>query len=214
MAMYVFNKIIINGSKETILDFLNHGLSNCGIKPQDNIDKAHDLLIQKAFSIIPSYDNDSSSGIMTPTKEYGIFLGTFSPMDKLFLKFDTTSHRSKFPEIVSKQIKKFGVSGWRAYNYNCRFGCKWDSKIENLSVTSKNGQYTVSFCCRTANGSPLIWLMTVKLRFKLDVFVFSNLEFDGYSIYGEIFNLKLTYSNSDLSVCDKLLEDTIRDYYA
>jgi len=181
MPNWSYNKIGLQGSKETVQKFINLGLENSDLKPTNDIRKDFELLVNDGKTKKCVGENGE------PIKEVRLTARTFLPMPDTFILYNTTNHPNKYPiEIVKEQAEKYGAVGW--YDYNIKtLGTKWNFNLEAAELREVgNGKWRIVFDCETAWSAPTVWCETIKSMFpELKVFIAAHEESNAYIECGE-----------------------------
>ena len=159
MPNWVYNKVILQGEKSAVHEFVKIGLKNSKIESTGDLERDFKWLIKEA-----KCGCIDGNGNLTHL-EKGLTARTFLPLPETFRIYDTTNYPDKYPDAAKEQMEKYGAVGW--YDYNKKtLGTKWDFKLgvneppvlENLS----GDIWRIVFLCDTAWCSPTEWLVAVK----------------------------------------------------
>ena len=162
MPNWSFNTIALQGSKESVHQFIKEGLKNSNLKSTKDISKDFDLLVEKAKTKESVELNKGAlDGLGEIVYNNTLTARTFLPMPDTFLTHDTTNYASKYPEVADAQKKKYGAVGW--YDYNIKtLGTKWNFELENITLQDLGeDKYRITFTCQTAWSIPENWLITM-----------------------------------------------------
>lgn len=213
MPNWCINHYAVKAATENVLNFVNEGLKNLGMETKDNIGDA----------IRSLWDGKNE-----------VTMATFRPIPETFEKYDTTNEKRgrgdldwdtkeplfksddeyetycrEYDEAVKYQKETYGVVGW--YDYNClvAFGCKWDSEVvlESFNIDDSEGITTILMCGDTPWDFPEYWLLYIKKRFNLNVYVSSHDEFNNFNVFGEIDNLDYEWSKKYIRANEPVRND-------
>ena len=177
MPNWVNSCFSLQGSKDTIHDFIKLGLTNSNLETSDDIERDFEKLIKEATT---KADIEKGTGKEAHDLTDEIFLSmrTFRPSPDTFLKYDTTNYAEQFKDEADKQLVEYGVVGW--YNYNiATLGTKWNAELTECSLRAFDENpdyYRFDFCLETAWSFPIAWCNYIKEKFPDIVIKFSSVE--------------------------------------
>ncbi|MBR1834191.1 MAG: hypothetical protein IJ785_01590 [Bacteroidales bacterium] len=217
MPNWCNNNYAVKAATKNVLNFVNEGLKNLGMETKDNISDA----------IRSLWDGKNE-----------VTMATFRPIPGTFTKYDTTNEKMRrgaldwdtkeplfksddeyetycreYDEAVKYQEETYGVVGW--YDYNClvAFGCKWDCDValESFCIDDSKGITTILMSGDTPWYFPDLWLLYIKKRFNLNVYVSSHEEFNGFNAFGEIDNLNFLWGKEYMIENEPVRSDNTSD---
>lgn len=189
MPNYSNNTIVIYGNANNVLAVLNKAVRNCGGKNKKTIDGAISFLNKNAYVVSGSTTNHDpkspNKGIMTITKEKGLYMGTFLKTPKTFMQYDTTNYPNIFKDAARYQREKYGVVGWYDYNRLRAFGCKWDAELTITEVVGYDfDKARIVLTCDTVWSMPTLFLHNLKKAFpEVNIGIFAHEESDAFFGY-------------------------------
>lgn len=177
MPNWVNSCFSLQGSKDTIHDFIKLGLTNSNLETSDDIERDFEKLIKEATTreVIGKGTDKEARDL---TDEIFLSMRTFRPSPDTFLKYDTTNYAEQFKDEADKQLVEYGVVGW--YNYNiATLGTKWNAELTECSLRAFDENpdyYRFDFCLETAWSFPIAWCNYIKEKFPDIVIKFSSVE--------------------------------------
>lgn len=177
MPNWVNSCFSLQGSKDTIHDFIKLGLTNSNLETSNDIEKDFEKLVKEATtkSVI---GNGTGKEVHELTDEIFLSMRTFRPSPDTFLKYDTTNYAEHFKKEADNQLADYGVVGWYDYNI-ATLGTKWNAGLTECSLRAfdeKPDYYRFDFCLETAWSFPTAWCRYIKTKFPDIVIKFSSIE--------------------------------------
>ena len=177
MPNWVNSCFSLQGSKDTIHNFIKLGLTNSNLETSNDIEKDFEKLLKEATTKTV-VGKGTGKEVNDLTDEIFLSMRTFRPSPDTFLKYDTTNYAEFFKEEADKQRSEYGVVGW--YDYNCAtLGTKWNAELEDCSLRAfdeKPDYYRFDFCLDTAWSFPTAWCKYIKEKFPDIVIKFYSIE--------------------------------------
>ena len=177
MPNWVNSCFSLQGSKDTIHDFIKLGLTNSNLETSNDIEKDFERLLKEATTKTV-VGKGTGKEVNDLTDEIFLSMRTFRPSPDTFLKYDTTNYAEFFKEEADKQRSEYGVVGW--YDYNClTLGTKWNAELTDCSLRAfdeKPDYYRFDFCLDTAWSFPAAWCRYIKEKFPDIVIKFYSIE--------------------------------------
>ena len=154
MPNWVYNNVVVNGTKEQILEMLNYGLKQDGKEPISSPDEVPNVkLSMESYVPMPQTYKDYDTTNNMPKRD-AINWDTNLP------RFNSDEEYAQYVENYKKaqteQLEKYGVVGW--YDWRCKnLGCKWDAEFEigKFEKSAETDGWTISFDLDTAWAVPL-----------------------------------------------------------
>ena len=177
MPNWVNSCFSLQGSKDTIHDFIKLGLTNSNLETSNDIERDFEKLIKEGTtkSVTARGMNKEVCNIIN---EIFLSMRTFRPSPDTFLKYDTTNHADIFKDEVDKQRAQYGAVGW--YDYNIlTLGTKWNAGLTDCSLSAFDEEpnyYRFDFCLDTAWNFPFAWCKYIKEKFPDIEIKFSAIE--------------------------------------
>lgn len=212
MPNWVNSCFSLQGSKDTIHDFIKLGLTNSNLETSNDIEKDFEKLIKEATtkSVV---GKGTGKEVHELTDEIFLSMRTFMPSPDTFLKYDTTNYPEHFKKEADNQLADYGVVGWYDYNI-ATLGTKWNAGLTECSLRAFDENpdyYRFDFCLETAWSFPFAWCKYIKEKFPDIVIKFSAIEEsncfhcfgffeeEGENVYNisEVLNLVMRH-NSDI----------------
>ena len=177
MPNWVNSCFSLQGSKDTIHNFIKLGLTNSNLETSNDIEKDFEKLLKEATTKTV-IGKGTGKEVNDLTDEIFLSMRTFRPAPDTFLKYDTTNYAEIFKDEADKQRAEYGVVGW--YDYNClTLGTKWNAELTDCSLKAfdeKPDYYHFDFCLDTAWSFPFAWCKYIKEKFPDIVIKFSAIE--------------------------------------
>ena len=177
MPNWVNSCFSLQGSKDTIHNFIKLGLTNSNLETSNDIEKDFEKLLKKATTKTV-IGKGTGKEVNDLTDEIFLSMRTFRPSPDTFLKYDTTNYAEFFKEEADKQRAEYGVVGW--YDYNClTLGTKWNAELTDCSLRAFDenpNYYRFDFCLDTAWNFPAAWCRYIKEKFPDIVIKFYSIE--------------------------------------
>ena len=177
MPNWVNSCFSLQGSKDTIHNFIKLGLTNSNLETSDDIERDFERLIKEATTktVIEKGTGNEARDL---TVEIFLSMRTFRPSPDTFLKYDTTNYAEQFKDEADKQLAEYGVVGWYDYNI-ATLGTKWNAGLTGCSLRAFDEEpdyYRFDFCLETAWSFPTVWCRYIKTKFPDIVIKFSSIE--------------------------------------
>ena len=177
MPNWVNSCFSLQGSKDTIHNFIKLGLTNSNLETSDDIERDFERLIKEATTktVIEKGTGNEARDL---TVEIFLSMRTFRPSPDTFLKYDTTNYAEQFKDEADKQLAEYGVVGWYDYNI-ATLGTKWNAGLTGCSLRAFDEEpdyYRFDFCLETAWSFPTAWCRYIKTKFPDIVIKFSSIE--------------------------------------
>ena len=177
MPNWVNSCFSLQGSKDTIHNFIKLGLTNSNLETSNDIEKDFERLLKEATTKTV-VGKGTGKEVNDLTDEIFLSMRTFRPSPDTFLKYDTTNYAEFFKEEADKQRSEYGVVGW--YDYNCAtLGTKWNAELTDCSLRAFDenpNYYRFDFCLDTAWSFPAAWCRYIKEKFPDIVIKFYSIE--------------------------------------
>ena len=177
MPNWVNSCFSLQGSKDTIHNFIKLGLTNSNLETSNDIEKDFERLLKEATTKTV-VGKGTGKEVNDLTDEIFLSMRTFRPSPDTFLKYDTTNYAEFFKEEADKQRSEYGVVGW--YDYNClTLGTKWNAELTDCSLRAFDenpNYYRFDFCLDTAWSFPAAWCRYIKEKFPDIVIKFYSIE--------------------------------------
>ena len=177
MPNWVNSCFSLQGSKDTIHDFIKLGLTNSNLETSNDIEKDFEKLLKEATTKTV-IGKGTGKEVNDLTDEIFLSMRTFRPSPDTFLKYDTTNYAEIFKEEADKQRAEYGVVGWYDYNI-ATLGTKWNAGLTECSLRAfdeDENYYRFDFCLETAWSFPFAWCKYIKEKFPDIVIKFSAIE--------------------------------------
>lgn len=177
MPNWVNSCFSLQGSKDTIHNFIKLGLTNSNLETSNDIEKDFERLLKEATTKTV-IGKGTGKEVNDLTNEIFLSMRTFRPSPDTFLKYDTTNYAEIFKDEADKQRAEYGVVGWYDYNI-ATLGTKWNAGLTDCSLRAfdeKPDYYRFDFCLETAWSFPFAWCKYIKEKFPDIVIKFSAIE--------------------------------------
>ena len=177
MPNWVNSCFSLQGSKDTIHNFIKLGLTNSNLETSNDIEKDFERLLKEATTKTV-IGKGTGKEVNDLTNEIFLSIRTFRPSPDTFLKYDTTNYAEIFKDEADKQRAEYGVVGWYDYNI-ATLGTKWNAGLTDCSLRAfdeKPDYYRFDFCLDTAWSFPFAWCKYIKEKFPDIVIKFSAIE--------------------------------------
>lgn len=178
MPNWVNSCFSLQGSKETIHEFIKLGLTNSNLETSDDIEKDFVKLVREATTKTALGEGVMGKEEHDIADEIFLSMRTFRPSPGTFLKYDTTNYAEHFKDEAEKQLAEYGVVGWYDYNI-ATLGTKWNAGLTECSLRAFDEEpdyYRFDFCLKTAWSFPAAWCRYIKEKFPDIVIKFSSVE--------------------------------------
>ena len=177
MPNWVNSCFSLQGSKDTIHDFIKLGLTNSNLETSNDIERDFEKLIKEGTTKSVT-ERGMNKEVCNITNEIFLSMRTFRPSPDTFLKYDTTNHADIFKDEADKQRAQYGAVGW--YDYNLlTLGTKWNAGLTDCSLSAFDEEpnyYRFDFCLDTAWSFPFAWCKYIKEKFPDIEIKFSAIE--------------------------------------
>lgn len=178
MPNWVNSCFSLQGSKDTIHNFIKLGLTNSNLETSDDIERDFERLIKEATTKMVVIEKGTDNEACELTVENFLSMRTFRPSPDTFLKYDTTNYAEQFKDEADKQLAEYGVVGWYDHNI-ATLGTKWNVELTDCSLRAFDenpNYYRFDFCLDTAWSFPAAWCRYIKEKFPDIVIKFYSIE--------------------------------------